>query len=218
MDSQSQPTTPASNNPPPQPLPNYTNAAANALIQQITEPAAVNVINVNVNVVNKTVPLNFITEIQSMLYAFGDSRRPKLETAALVDQIVRQQIMAILTQAIETSHMRGTGGTVGVEDVAFLMRKHPTKVQNLVRHLTIKDMAGNTNIGANSADVYGMLNGTGEQVNKRAKRCKEFLMSIDSEGGPIIQALNDELHDDIRTERLKRLDRLSKDMDERRYR
>ena len=32
-------------------------------------------------------PVNFVQEIQSMLYSFGDSRRPRLETAILVDDI-----------------------------------------------------------------------------------------------------------------------------------
>ena len=188
--------------------PNYA-TAANALIQQITEPTAVNVINVNVNVVKPTPTTNFVSEIQSMLYGFGDSRRPMLETAVLVNDIVRQQMIEILTRAIETSHQRGAGGTVGIEDIAFLMRKHPVKIQNLVRHLTIKDMANNTAITGSEA-----LNAN---ENRRAKRCKEFLMCIESEGGQIMQALNDELHDEIRTERLKRLDRLSRDLDDRRY-
>ena len=198
---------------------NYANTA-NALIQQITEPAAVNVINVNVVKPNPAPTQtsqtnNFVNEIQSMLYGFGDSRRPKIETAILVDEIVRKQMTEILTKAIEISYQRGSHGTVGVEDIAFLMRKNPLKVQSLYRHLSIKDMAGNANItGAPSSDIYGIIN---QSDNRRAKRCKEFLLSIDNEGGLLSQALNDELHDEMRTERLKRLDRLSRDMDERRY-
>ena len=205
---ESQPAPPSSTNT------NYANTA-NALIQQITEPAAVNVINVNVNVGKPIPTTNFVNEIQSMLYGFGDSRRPKLETAILVDQVVRQQMIEILTRCIEVSYQRGASGTVGVEDIAFLMRKSPVKVQNLVRHLSVKDMANNSTVGgAPGSDIYGVLNGTD---NRRAKRCKEFLASIDTEGGLLTQALNDELHDEIRTERLKRLDRLTRDLDERRY-
>ena len=191
---------------------NYA-TTANALIQQITEPAAVNVINVNV--VKPTTTTNFVSEIQSMLYGFGDSRRPNADTTTLVDVIVRQQMTAALTKAIEISYQRGADGTVGVEDIAFLMRKNPIKVQNLYRHLTIKDMAGNATVGgAPTSDIYGVLNASD---NRRAKRCKDFLLSIDSEGGLLSQALNDELHDEMRTERLKRFDRLTRDMDERRY-
>lgn len=76
-------------------------------------------------------------------------------------------------------------------------------------------MAGNAAVGgAPTSDIYGVLNASD---NRRAKRCKDFLISIDSDGGLLTQALNDELHDELRTERLKRLDRLSRDMDERRY-
>ena len=193
--------------------PNYA-STANALIQQITEPAAVNVINVNV--IKQPIPAtNFINEIQSMLYGFGDSRRPRTETAVLVDEVVRQQMTEVISRAIKTSYQRGANGTVGVEDIAFLLRKNPLKVQSLYRHLSIKDMAGNATIaGAPTSDIYGPISATD---NRRAKRCKEFLLSIDVEGGLLTQALNDELHDEMRTERLKRLDRLSKDMDERRY-
>ena len=143
---------------------NYA-STANALIQQITEPAAVNVLNVNVvksNPTSQAIPAatnNFVDEIQSMLYGFGDSRRPKIETAILVDEIVRKQMTEILTKAIEVSYQRGSHGTVGVEDIAFLMRKNPLKVQSLYRHLSIKDMAGNVNVtGAPSSDIYGMIN------------------------------------------------------------
>ena len=191
---------------------NYANTA-NALIQQITEPAAVNVINVNV--VKPSPTTNFVNEIQSMLYGFGDSRRPNIQTAILVDDVVRRQMTELLTRSIEISYQRGANGTVGVEDIAFMMRKNPVKIQRLYRHLSIKDMAGNAAVGgAPTTDIYGVLNATD---NRRAKRCKEFLLSIDSEGGLLTQALNDELHDEMRTERLKRIDRLSRDMDERRY-
>ena len=154
--------------------PNYA-STANALIQQITEPAAVNVINVNV--IKQPLPAtNFVNEIQSMLYGFGDSRRPRTETAVLVDEVVRQQMTEVISRAIKTSYQRGANGTVGVEDIAFLLRKNPLKVQSLYRHLSIKDMAGNATIaGAPTSDIYGPISPTD---NKNSLQRLALLLSV----------------------------------------
>ena len=69
-----------------------------------------------------------------MLYTFGDSRRPRLETAILVDDIVRQQMVEILLRAVDASHLRGANGLVSIEDVLFLLRKSPVKVQRFVKY------------------------------------------------------------------------------------
>jgi len=158
-------------------------------------------------------PVNFVQEIQSMLYSFGDSRRPRLETAILVDDIVRQQLVEILLRATEASHLRGGNGVVGIEDVLFLLRKNPVKVQRFVKYFKVKDMALVSQI---------VVGGGGQQSvvgeNKRAKRCRDFLLSIDVEGGGVLtQALNEEIHDEVRLNRMKRRDRFTRILDERKY-
>ncbi len=51
---------------------------------------------------------------------------------------------------------------------------------------------------------------------KRCKRCREFLELIDT-NGLLSKAANEELPDEARLERLRRLDRVARTMDERRY-
>jgi len=155
-------------------------------------------------------PVNFVQEIQSMLYSFGDSRRPRLETAILVDDIVRQQLVEILLRATDASHLRGGNGVVGIEEVLFLLRKNPVKVQRFVKYFKVKDLA--------LASIQQNNGAAAPLENKRAKRCRDFLLSIDVEGGGVLtQALNEEIHDEVRWNRLKRRDRYTRILDERKY-
>lgn len=144
-----------------------------------------------------------------MLHAFGDSRRPLLDTANVVEDIVRLQMREILCRAAECARKRSSA-TIGLEDILFLMRKSPLKVQRFIKYLSVKDTASST-IASTSGKVTDM------EGNRRVKRCENFISLIDNEGGLLTQALNEELHDECRLERLKRLDRLSRDMDERHY-
>ena len=181
------------------PSPNYANVLAQKAIQQITEPLpTIEPLLMARDPPISPEPINFVQEIQSMLYSFGDSRRPKLETAILVDDIVRQQMVEILLRALDASHLRANEGVVGIEEVLFLLRKNPVKVQRFVKYFKIKDMA-------QSMD------------NKRAKRCRDFLLSIDNEGGLLTQALNEEIHDEVRLNRNKRRDRYTRNLDERKF-
>jgi len=143
-----------------------------------------------------------------MLYSFGDSRRPRLETAILVDDIVRQQLVEIVYRATEASVARGANGVVGIEDILFLLRKSPVKVQRFVKYFKIKDM---------SSQAVAIQQNVITDANKRAKRCRDFLVSIDVEGGLLTQAINDELVDEVRMNRLRRRDRFTRHLDEKRY-
>ena len=69
---------------------------------------------------------------QSMLFAFGDSRSPKPETAALVEEICQQQMAEIVVRASEVASNRGSP-SIGIEDLLFLMRRSPIKIQRLVK-------------------------------------------------------------------------------------
>ena len=67
-----------------------------------------------------------------MLFAFGDCRVPKLETATIVEEICQQQMAEILTRCSEVAETRGAT-VIGIEDVLFLMRHSPVKIQRLVQ-------------------------------------------------------------------------------------
>jgi hypothetical protein len=67
-----------------------------------------------------------------MLFAFGDSRSPNLETASLIEEICQQQMSEIVIRASEVAAAR-SATFVGVEDILFLMRRNPIKIQRLVK-------------------------------------------------------------------------------------
>ena len=67
-----------------------------------------------------------------MLFAFGDSRNPKQETASLIEEICQQQMAEIVVRASDVASNRGSL-TIGIEDLLFLMRRSPIKIQRLVK-------------------------------------------------------------------------------------
>jgi hypothetical protein len=154
-------------------------------------------------------PVSFAPEIQAMLQAHGDSRRPRLDTAIVVQKIVRSQMRETLEKSANVARSR-ISNQIELEDVIFTMRSDPVRVQRLIKYLSVKDMASNTN--ANSKP-NPLIAGEGNRV----RRCKEFLYNIDYEGGLLRRAADEELLDASRLERLKRLDRLARDLDARHY-
>ena len=45
-----------------------------------------------------------LSDTQRMMYAFGDSRRPKAETAKVLETVVLSQITGVVTQVIHVWH------------------------------------------------------------------------------------------------------------------
>lgn len=92
---------------------------------------------------------SFVPEIRSMMHAFGDSPRPSAEAAAVLEDAVREQMRDVLVAAAAAAARRteaggaeaggGEGGSapnmvmVSLEDLVFLMRRNPVKVQRLMR-------------------------------------------------------------------------------------
>lgn len=76
----------------------------------------------------------FITEIQQMMHGFGDCRRPLLESATIIEEIVHQQLRTVLTQATEVAAARNARFT-SMEDFIFLLRKDKGKLRRLIIHI-----------------------------------------------------------------------------------
>ena len=83
--------------------------------------------------------VHFVTEIQSMMHGFGDSRSPLIESATLIQTVVLQQMRTIIHKASEVSIMRGVKA-VGPEDIIFLMRKDRVRLHRLLKYLGIVDI------------------------------------------------------------------------------
>jgi len=86
-----------------------------------------------------TQPIFGLNDTQQMMYAFGDSRRPNIETAKLVETIVLNQLTEIVHQAASVSQKRNFK-ILNLESILYLMRHSPLKIQRLVKYLTARDI------------------------------------------------------------------------------
>lgn len=122
----------------------------------------------------------------------------------------------ILTRCSEVAETRGATA-IGIEDVLFLMRHSPVKIQRLVQYMSVMEVVSSVknSSGANGEPTDGV---SPFETGKRVRRCREFLNRIDTDDfGVLTQAANEQLHDECRLERLRRLDRFSRDMEIKSY-
>jgi len=156
-------------------------------------------------------PLFGLSDTQQMMFAFGDSRRPNIETAKIMETIVLKQISEIIHRAARVSQMSSKGSkTIQIESILFLMRNSPVKIQRLIKYLSAKEFTRKA-----SNEVEGEV----EENNKKKSittRCKEFIESID-DTGILLSACSEEYFDEIYMERLLKNDRITRNMDEKRY-
>lgn len=185
---------------------------------------------------------SYTSEIQQMMYSFGDYERPLYESAQLVEQIVHQQMTALLDAAQHVARLRGSH-LIGLEELLFLMRSDRHKLSRLIKHLSNKDskqrLDSELRLGAVEEEVYetgksennesddhnsdptclesGLdLSSKLPQQTKRVKLCYDFLSSIDSSGALLV-VFDDNFLDSVRLERSARIDRLTSTMSEAEY-
>ncbi|KAH6562544.1 hypothetical protein BASA50_001813 [Batrachochytrium salamandrivorans] len=81
-------------------------------------------------------------EIQQMMYVFGELSEPNDETLLLVEEIVRNQMIETIIQAVQQATKRGSK-FVSAEDIIFLIRHDRPKVNRLRTFLSWKDVRKN---------------------------------------------------------------------------
>ncbi|KAI9005175.1 transcription initiation factor IID, 18kD subunit-domain-containing protein [Phycomyces nitens] len=84
----------------------------------------------------------FQSEIQQMMFVFGEVAGPLPETTLLVEDIVRSQVIEILVQAAAQATRRNSR-YLSAEDLIFLMRHDRAKVNRLRSFLSWKDVRKN---------------------------------------------------------------------------
>ena len=77
----------------------------------------------------------FGKELRCMLYGYGDDRNPYTETVDFLDDVVIQFIVDMTHKAMEI----GRPGRVQVEDIIFLVRKHPRMYARVRELLTMNE-------------------------------------------------------------------------------
>lgn len=81
-------------------------------------------------------------EIQQMMYVSGETGEPSLETLAIIEEIVRQQVIELLRSCTELAARRGSR-SITINDLIFQIRHDAPKVSRLRTFLSWKDVRKN---------------------------------------------------------------------------
>lgn len=78
------------------------------------------------------------TEIRQMMHGFGDSSEPLFESAKIIEEVVLQQMRAIIRKASEIADRRASSRKSNVlngEDLLFLLRRDKVKLRRIIKYL-----------------------------------------------------------------------------------
>lgn len=150
----------------------------------------------------------FTEEILSMMHAFGDSSQPLPESARLIESIVHEQLDALIEKAGEVARLRESL-VIGPEEILFLLRKDKSKLVRLINHLYVKDIRQSLNDG-NPAE-FRMFDVSRSQQTRRVKLCYDYLSQLD-EFGEYKKVFNQALFDEIKNQRMRRMDSITRNM------
>ncbi|XP_028412245.1 transcription initiation protein SPT3 homolog [Dendronephthya gigantea] len=156
----------------------------------------------------------FQTEILSMMYAFGDARRPSSESARLIEGIVHQQISKLVVQTAEVTALRG-GKFMHTEDIKFLMRKDKDKLRKLNQYLSFKESKQKLikQVSQEDDEILGSFAGNDAKAGNKRRRLSDLGTSDFKDDSGL---LGDDSYDH-RRDRLERAERLSRTLDTQQY-
>ncbi|CAK7197588.1 Transcription initiation protein spt3 [Sporothrix eucalyptigena] len=80
--------------------------------------------------------------VQGMMYVSGETGEPSLETLAIIEEIVRQQVIELLRSCTELAARRGSR-SITINDLIFQIRHDAPKVSRLRTFLSWKDVRKN---------------------------------------------------------------------------
>ncbi|KAI1327161.1 TFIID-18kDa-domain-containing protein [Xylariaceae sp. FL0255] len=127
-------------------------------------------------------------EIQQMMYVSGETAEPSPETTAMIEEIVRQQVIEMLGNCTALAARRGAR-TITINDLIFLIRDDAPKVSRLRTFLSWKDVrksakdsdekGGDADLGvADDAGGGVMPGGAGPSVEEAAKKNKKAKVKL----------------------------------------
>ncbi|KAJ3051706.1 Transcription initiation protein spt3 [Rhizophlyctis rosea] len=113
------------------------------------------------------------SEIQQMMFVFGEVAEPLEETTLLVEEIVRTQMIEIIIQSVAQAAKRGSR-YLSAEDVIFLIRHDRLKVNRMRSYLSWKDMRKSAKERTDGPlEAEEILDDQGAGVEKAAKGNKK---------------------------------------------
>ncbi|KAI9290864.1 TFIID-18kDa-domain-containing protein [Neoconidiobolus thromboides FSU 785] len=162
----------------------------------------------------------YLSEIQQMMFVFGEKNDALTETAMLIEDIVRTQVIEMVVSASKLANNRNTR-SVSPEDLIFLIRRDRAKVNRLRTFLAWKDVRKNTKESGGNEAVEDLIEDGADKPALKKMSVKlpwELLNSLtsildsDSEGDEESRdAFNDSL------QRLKNADAITQLMSREEY-
>ncbi|KAM0351028.1 hypothetical protein ACHAPU_002808 [Fusarium lateritium] len=174
----------------------------------------------------KTTP-NYGAEIQQMMFCAGERQDVSVETLTLIEEIVREQVIHLLTTANELAARRGQRA-FSINDILFQIRHDRyrlARVQTLIRWRAIRRAANTKNNDSGEINIddvedieEALGNGIVESMSKRTEASAtllpwdvEYFFSVQPPGGASNEALLEESSKD-NLERLCWADEITKGM------
>lgn len=164
-----------------------------------------------------TESLNYTQEIRQMMYGFGDSSEPLFESAKLIEDVVLQQMKAIVRRTCEIADRRAGSKKTNVingEDVLFLLRKDKIKLQRVLKYLEMKELGTSVQKLITNDTPQNVVNSEQMEGTKKKIPFQSFLEQIDNTG-ELLE--NSSSVDNVKRHRCIRADVASKSMDEVHY-
>ncbi|KAF5693601.1 spt3-like transcription factor [Fusarium denticulatum] len=130
----------------------------------------------------------YTNEVQQMMFVAGETQDIANETAALVEQIVREQIIHIMTKAKELSARRGEK-FIAIRDILFQVRHDTarmTRLQNVIRWKRLRGEARKTTNEKDkpendAEDSFSDTDNAAEDTAKKTTEASAALMPWDEE-------------------------------------
>jgi transcription initiation protein SPT3 len=181
-------------------------------------------------------------EIQQMMFVSGETNEPPERTTDLIEEIVRDQVVALIMQAYKTTQSRGQKSILP-EDLIFLIRHDKAKVNRLRTYLSWKDVRKNAKeqengdlaaaggsdllddaVGNSIGNVDNKLMASKQKKSLKLPWEMEFMFAEQSLSGGLNGNMDDEKIDEEEREavlaqikRLKQNDERTKDMTQQEY-
>ncbi|KAK7576648.1 hypothetical protein V9T40_012934 [Parthenolecanium corni] len=152
-----------------------------------------------------------------MMFGLGDCPKPLEETAKVIEEIVLEQLNAILHQAEEVSNRR-SAKVISPQDLLFLMRKNVLKLQRLISYLSLKDQKsvfqnGLSFSGTGDVDVDESAYTVQTQSN-RSQICVSYMKEL---GVDISVDPSKQVFDPVKVKRQMRADWMSRNLTAKQY-
>ncbi|EFN82796.1 Transcription initiation protein SPT3-like protein [Harpegnathos saltator] len=152
------------------------------------------------------------------MHGFGDSSEPLFESAKIIEEVVLQQMRAIVKRSCEIADRRASSTKSNIlsgEDLLFLLRRDKVKLRRLVRYLELKELGCSVNKILETDMPENITDA--DQLNDISKKLpfQSFLEQIDNTGELLENTPSN--MDDIKQQRCVRAEIVTRSMDEIRY-